>query len=199
MTALGPPDVARVTPPPVFGDPRVPARIWRKITVDPVTGCWLWCGYRASTGYGQTGWQGKTRLVHRVVFLLLGGEIPPSLQLDHRCRVRRCCHPAHLDVVSPRTNTLRGVGPSALNARKTHCTRGGHPLSGPNLRIERDGRRKCRTCHRADTARWRAKRKAETAEPSTAAKIIGTNLGTHGIGTLTPGRMRTNGPQQPAA
>ena len=46
-----------------------------------------------------------------------------------------------------RVNTLRGIGPSAVNARRTECTNG-HPLEGENLYLTPDGRRKCRECVR---------------------------------------------------
>ena len=53
--------------------------------------------------------------------------------------------------LTPRENTLRGVGPSALSAAKTHCAHG-HPLSGDNLLVTwSHGRpaRVCRECRRA--------------------------------------------------
>lgn len=183
----------------VFGDPRIPARIWRLLVVDTVTGCWVWVGYRSSADYGRTWWQGRRQMVHRVLFAALVGPIPDGLQLDHRCHNRPCANPSHTEPVTPRENTLRGIGPSALNAKKTRCCHG-HVLAGDNLHVRRDKRgRQCRACQRKNAARWHARRRAETDEPNTQTKIIGTNLGTHGVGTLTPGRRRTNGPQQPAA
>jgi hypothetical protein len=46
------------------------------------------------------------------------------------------------------------------NAKKTHCNKG-HPLVGDNLRIEPDGRRRCRECANAASRRYYAKRGAE--------------------------------------
>ena len=45
-----------------------------------------------------------------------------------------------------RENTLRGAGPAAVNAQKTHCIRG-HLFDESNTRIYR-GRRSCKICAR---------------------------------------------------
>lgn len=112
----------------------------------PVDDCWVWIG-PATQGYGMLKpYRGPARIVHRVVYEALAGPIPAGLTLDHLCRNRRCCNPDHLEPVTSAENVLRGFGPPAINARKTHCNRG-HELSGNNLRMEGD-RRRCRTCER---------------------------------------------------
>lgn len=122
---------------------------------EPNTGCWLWVGVIKHAGYGGMG-SGtgplKSCSAHRVAWELYRGPIPEGMQIDHICRVRSCVNPDHLRVVTPRQNTLENsLSPSALNAAKTHCSRG-HPLSGDNLIIERPGptqtRRSCRSCQR---------------------------------------------------
>ena len=75
------------------------------------------------------------------------GEIPDGLVPDHLCRRPACVNPWHLDPVPGRVNVARGSGPTAVNARKDFC-KNGHPLSGENLRIEKTGSRRCRTCVR---------------------------------------------------
>ena len=60
--------------------------------------------------------------MHRIAYEAARGPIPPGLTLDHRCRVRSCVNPAHLDPVSGRENVLRGIGITAENARKVTCT-----------------------------------------------------------------------------
>jgi hypothetical protein len=47
-------------------------------------------------------------MFHRVVYVLLVGEIPEGLILDHKCRVRWCCNPEHLEPVTVQVNTIRG-------------------------------------------------------------------------------------------
>lgn len=116
----------------------------------PVTesGCWLWIGSSWQSGYGQWKIGRKLKRAHRVVYETLVGPIPDGLEPDHVCRVRCCGNPAHLELVTSRENTLRGNGPTAQNARKTHCLRG-HPFAGDNLYVGPDGERGCRICMRS--------------------------------------------------
>lgn len=69
------------------------------------------------------------------------------LELDHLCRNRRCCRPDHLEPVTHKENVLRGMAPSAINARKTHCKRG-HEFTAENIYPSPDGVRRCRECRR---------------------------------------------------
>lgn len=47
--------------------------------------------------------------MHRVVWTLLGYQLLDTQVLDHLCRVRSCCNPAHLEPVSHAENTKRGA------------------------------------------------------------------------------------------
>jgi hypothetical protein len=111
--------------------------------------CWVWT--RALTnGYGHIQERGTRRNVpaHRLSYELHGGTLVDELEIDHLCRNRACVNPAHLEQVTNTVNVLRGEGPAAQNARKTHC-KYGHPFAGENLRLTPDGKRQCRTCLRA--------------------------------------------------
>jgi hypothetical protein len=122
--------------------------------------CWLWEGGINEWGYGQF-WVGGTRkkMAHRVSYELYIGPIPEGLTIDHLCRVPACVNPAHMEVVTVAENILRGTGPSANYARRTHCENG-HPFVAGNVR-HRGGSngRRCVTCeHARDVARkkpWR--------------------------------------------
>jgi hypothetical protein len=109
-------------------------------------GCWIWQGARSGK-YGSIKRSGKTIGVHRHIYEELCGPIPAGKQLDHLCRNPLCCNPAHLEPVSQRENTLRGAGPTATNARKTHCRRG-HPFDEENTIWRPGGGRRCRACQR---------------------------------------------------
>lgn len=120
-------------------------------------GCWVWQAAFDKDGYGRLWWGGQTRRAHRVYYTQLVGEIPGCLEIDHLCRVRCCVNPAHMEPVTKLENVMRGVGPSAQNARKMHCAHG-HPLSGKNLYVLRtaDGtKRRCRVCMKREAAKRR--------------------------------------------
>ena len=121
-------------------------RFWPKVDRSEQTRCWPWLAAKTGWGYGSFDIKGRDYKAHRIAYELLIGPIPEGLTLDHLCRNRACVNPAHLEAVSMRTNLLRGVGPPAQNAAKTHCP-AGHPYDLFNTRSYH-GKRHCRTCSR---------------------------------------------------
>lgn len=102
-----------------WGDPTIvkkPAplerRIFHRCEVQP-NGCLTYTGHLDPEGYGKiragsrTDGTRRTVYVHRAVYIELVGPVPEGLQLDHLCRTRSCCNPAHLEPVTARENTLR--------------------------------------------------------------------------------------------
>lgn len=140
----------------------------RAVVVLP-NGCWEFPQIDRGSGYGvlhdrATG-PGNV-LMHRWSFEHFRGPIPEGMQIDHLCHTRdasclgghdclhrRCVNPEHLEPVTLPENVLRGRGPFAENARKTHCKRN-HALTPDNTYIYR-GTRSCRACKVAATRRWR--------------------------------------------
>ena len=137
-----------------------PDRFWSKVDFNcpvpehrPELGpCWLWTG-ALTWGYGRfkdkLGERADVR-AHRYVYEFCMGPIPEGLTLDHLCRVRHCQHPWHLEPVTQRVNTLRGVGPTAQRARQTHCIHG-HLFDEANTYYRTpaaEGLRCCRACRR---------------------------------------------------
>lgn len=114
-------------------------RLMRLTTVTDT--CWLWNGAKYD-GYGRIGPVPPAKgllLVHRVTYEAHVGPIPEGLQLDHLCRVRHCCNPAHLESVTHQENIRR--------AMRAHCIRG-HEFTPENT-YEYRGGRLCRTCRKA--------------------------------------------------
>lgn len=122
--------------------------------------CWLWTSTIDKSGYARisTGsmYDGTRTIAyaHRWAYEHFVGPIPTGLHIDHLCRVRHCVNPEHLEPVTCRENLRRGY----WGALKTHCPVG-HPYSGNNLVLKRDGSRRCRECHRLqENARYHRRR-----------------------------------------
>ena len=125
-------------------DPR--DRFWPK--VEKTESCWNWIGCIDNLGYGKFSFNRKTIRAHRFIFILLNIEIPKILCVDHLCGNRKCVNPEHLELVSPKTNSLRSFSPPAMNSRKTFCNFG-HEYNESNTYLRPDGRRGCHQCRQA--------------------------------------------------
>lgn len=120
--------------------------LWRRVT--RTDSCWIWTGATRPNGYGHLMKERKDVLAHRTVYEMLVGPIPEGLTLDHLCRDRACVNPDHLEPVTNKVNILRGFGPAAINARKTHCPQG-HEYAAGNVTTWK-GHRECRACAREE-------------------------------------------------
>lgn len=110
-------------------------------------------GVAAKTGYGRcyNPADGKTWYAHRLAWVQQVGPIPEGMQLDHKCKNRKCVNVAHLRLVSHAENVAgeNSESPSARNKRKTHCIHG-HAFTPENIFVvsTRPNTRNCRTCLR---------------------------------------------------
>lgn len=147
----------------------LPARFWAKVDKSAgANGCWNWTAAIVN-GYGKF-WLGeKFRAAHRLAYEAMRGPIPAGLDIDHLCRNRACVNPAHMEPVTRRVNTLRGVSSAAVNAAKTHCD-SGHPFDDKNT-YRPPGRpvRGCRACNREGCRQYYIRRKLRAAEARAAA------------------------------
>ena len=124
-------------------------RFEKKYIAEPNTGCWLWIANLTPNGYAQIrrdspigGGRGKKLYAHRVSYEMFVGPIPEGLHLDHKCRVRSCVNPDHLEAVTHQENVRRGE-----MAQGTHCKHG-HLFDEANTYWRPRGGRTCKTCNR---------------------------------------------------
>lgn len=130
-------------------------RFWSR--VEKTETCWLWKG-PLNNGYGAVRAFNQATNPHRAAWRLLVGPIPPTMQIDHLCRVRNCVNPAHMEIVTGKVNTLRGNSTSARNAVKTHCPQG-HIYNRKNTFVCKGGMRHCRVCGRLKAREFRRERR----------------------------------------
>jgi HNH endonuclease len=148
-----------------------PETFWGK--VDKAFDCWMWRGAHFNSGYARVKFHGRDTVAHLIAWELTNGPVPAGLELDHLCRNRGCVNPAHLEPVTHRENEVRGNTVIRNNALKIVCHKG-HPLSGDNLFVRNDGRRRCRACERATQKKLRStsnyKRNHAADEPNRRAE-----------------------------
>lgn len=150
-------------------------RFWAKVEKLGPDDCWEWKAARFLSGYGRFKAGGRDTVAHLWCYELTVGKVPAGLELDHLCRNRSCVNPSHLEPVTHRENMMRGETITAANARKTHC-KNGHPLSGDNLLIRKNGSRRCRACEKATQKRRRntdAYRQKHAAQERARRRIRG--------------------------
>lgn len=119
--------------------------------VKMIDGCFVWTGVKNNMGYGMLAIAHIPCLAHRVSYRLFVGEIKDGMVLDHLCRNRFCVNPAHLEQVTSKENTRRGISPCSENANKTECKRG-HLFTKENTILVKNGRQ-CRACNKIRKSR----------------------------------------------
>lgn len=83
-------------------------RVLEKVVEDK-NGCWIFMGATDGRGYGKVALykEGKTTVTeraHRIMYMTVHGPIPNDLVVRHKCDVKRCCNPSHLEIGTPSEN-----------------------------------------------------------------------------------------------
>src|SRR5262245_6782953 len=81
-------------------------KIYGRIHIDEDTMCFHYLGGDNGQDYGRMYAYGKMQSVHRLMYGIFHGPIPPDKEVHHTCGVRNCCNIAHLALVSHRDNII---------------------------------------------------------------------------------------------
>lgn len=127
---------------------------WKARCVITVGGCWEFQGWRhpkkgsRQLPYAEGSYRGKVVRLHRKTLeIRLGRPLEAGMHACHTCDNPPCINPAHLFEASNRDNQRDMVAKRRhTKLKRTHCAAYGHPLSGENLWVRKDGRRVCRLC-----------------------------------------------------
>jgi hypothetical protein len=100
---------------------------------------------------------GVTRLIHHLVAEAFIGPRPDGMQVCHWDDDPSNNGAGNLRYATPRDNQLDAVrnGRNA-SAKRTSCP-SGHPLAGDNLTVRKNGKRMCKSCHRARWHQYKAR------------------------------------------
>ena len=83
---------------------KLKSRLKALVKVDE-NGCWIYQGYTCKAGYARFWIRGKScSLAHRISYALYKGRIRKDKVVDHKCGVRNCVNPEHLQAVSQSKN-----------------------------------------------------------------------------------------------
>lgn len=124
----------------------------RKI-IDPIKGCWFLKNNKLNNYSAAPIVNGYRENIHVWAYKYFVGEIPDNYDVDHRCSIKACWNPDHLQVLSKsdhsKTTWARGERKSTRNqhTNKIHCKHG-HEFTLDNTKIRSDGVRICRECLR---------------------------------------------------
>ena len=79
-------------------------RLFRDNIYEDESSCWLWRGRKDHHGYGRFNAGGKNIPAHKYSFEYFKGPLPEGLEIHHKCRIRNCVKPTHLEPVTHREN-----------------------------------------------------------------------------------------------
>lgn len=85
-------------------------KVMARVEIDE-DGCFIWQGPNSGTGrgggYPRMNVDNGTMAVHKVMWIIENGPVPPRKQLDHGCRKRMCVNPRCTEMVTHKQNQKR--------------------------------------------------------------------------------------------
>jgi len=136
-------------------------RVKKKATSNS-QGCWLIHTSLDQDGYYIASYRGKAVRAHKKIYVILISKISIGMVTDHLCRHRNCCNPYHLEIVTTKENSRRGLLGN-INRMKTHCPQG-HEYTLENTYLEKNNpnHRHCKICRSNVSKRqWQQKVRAK--------------------------------------
>ncbi len=84
--------------------------------------CWIWQKTLYKDGYGQVGYNNKVYATHRLSFELVKGTIPTNILVRHKCDIKNCCNPEHLELGTRSDNQQDIIKRNTNIAKKGNVT-----------------------------------------------------------------------------
>lgn len=122
---------------------------WEVIDCGFETPCWIWIMFSREKSYGQRTVNGHVLGAHIAAWETVNGLVPKGKQVHHKCRVKLCVNPDHLEALTPKEHGQR-------HNDKRICCKRGHPFDKENTYWTNRGRY-CRTCKAARSREWHRK------------------------------------------
>lgn len=80
----------------IRADEATPMRLFERVDRGSHDGCWPYRGRLNKAGYGEIDWGGRPFGAHRLMFMIVNGDIPDGHEVCHSCDNPSCCNPDHL-------------------------------------------------------------------------------------------------------
>ena len=103
----------------------------------PFSGCWIWLASLGSHGYGNSCFEKKATVAHRLSYTAFKGKIDDGKLIQHSCDNRWCVNPDHLsqgtDASNAQDKAIKGKAARVLCAEDIKAIRSMY-LNGEKIR-----------------------------------------------------------------